>query len=310
MFISVLLATHNRDSILERTLKSMLDLKMHGAEWELIVIDNAGSSVTKAICEKFGQRLPLLYLVETKPGKNNALNRGLNYAKSDLLVFTDDDVIVEQDWLWQLYSAAQRYPDHDLFGGKVEPYFPPGVKLDARIVIDHPVTRVAYAAVDLGQNDQPTSASSIWGPNMMVRRRVFNAGLGFDPNIGPRQSASYIMGSEASLLLPAEKAGFKGMYVSGATVNHQIRPEQMKFEWFRARAQRMGRGKAVNSKEEIAKFKMVFGVPRFLYRKLVKLFLMKSISRVFSSKEQRFDNEMQYYSWLGFYKQYREGIPE
>ncbi len=65
-------------------------------------------------------RLQIHYVREDRPGKSRALNAALRIAQGKLMVFTDDDVVPQPDWLSQLYSAAQRYPDVNIFGGQID----------------------------------------------------------------------------------------------------------------------------------------------------------------------------------------------
>jgi len=66
----------------------------------------------------------------------------------------------------------------------------------------------------------------ICGPNMMVRRRVFDQRLRFNTDIGPTGS-NYVMGSETEFIQRASNADFTAFYAPSAFIYHQIRPEQL-----------------------------------------------------------------------------------
>ncbi|TDT39490.1 glycosyl transferase family 2 [Halospina denitrificans] len=298
MDISVLLATYAREDILKKTLKSFVRLHTDDLTWELVVIDNACLDSTQTIVESYSHEIDVTYLRQAAPGKNSALLKGMQIAKGDLLVFTDDDVIADENWLQALFEGSIRHSEYDLFGGKITPHFPDTRQLDPIIDLQHPISKVAFVDLDLGDKDIPMPASQVWGPNMAVRRRVFEAGFTFDPSIGPSQNPKYTMGSEASLLIPAEAAGFKAIYLPDANVLHQIRPEQMSLTWLKGRALRMGKGKAANS-PNLEKMPFFLGIPRFLYRKLVTLYVQKTIAKAIGNRNKAFDLEMSYWSARG-----------
>ena len=239
MKISIILATFNRNDLLTQTLQGLVDMDTAGLDWELILADNAGNDEAARIAESFTASLPIKYLVEKAPGKNNALNSALEYANGDLLIFTDDDVIPDPAWAKALVAAADRWKTADLFGGHILPKYPDGMVAPT---IDDPVfMRIVYVIADWDLEEGEFPAGKIRGPNMMVRRRVFDQGLRFNPDIGPAGS-SYVMGSETEFLLRASNAGHTAVYVPSAFVCHQMRPEQLTHPWICGRTSRVGRG--------------------------------------------------------------------
>ncbi|KAA1175058.1 glycosyltransferase family 2 protein [Marinobacter salinexigens] len=308
MDISVILATYNRDDILQKTLKSFENLNTDGFSWELIIVDNCGLQSTQKLVESYTDLLPLKFLQETRPGKNYAISKGLSHSVGELLVFTDDDIVADKDWLLNMLIGSQNFPNYHMFGGKITPTFPPERALDQCINLEHPISKTAYGILDLGPEDQEITANNIWGANMAVKREVFDSGLAFDNSVGPSQKQNYTMGSEASLLIPAEKAGFKSIYLSKAHVLHQIRPEQTSIKWMKQRALRMGRGKAAIA-DEYGRFKTIAGIPRFIYKKLALSKLRSLAFLLTRNHNQYFDETMSYWTWLGVAQYHKSGPP-
>src|SRR5215471_5623735 len=100
--LTVLIATRNGAHTLPRCLAALGQLIAPVGGWKLIVVDNGSTDATREIVESFADRLPLTYLLEPRPGKNAALNAGLDHVEGDLVVFTDDDVLARPDWLVEL----------------------------------------------------------------------------------------------------------------------------------------------------------------------------------------------------------------
>ncbi|MFO7528770.1 MAG: glycosyltransferase [Marinobacter sp.] len=305
MDISVVLATYNRDEILAKTLLNFQSLKTDGLAWQVFVVDNACRPETLKLVSGFSESLPVRYLEEVTAGKNNALLRAMPEVEGQLVVFTDDDVIADPDWLLNLWSGAKRLPQFDLFGGRILPLFPEGMEPEEGIDLENGFTRSAYVIADWDLPEGEIRPGRIWGPNMAVRKRVFDAGYSFDPSIGPSQSASYTMGSETEFLLRVSEAGFRGAYIPTALVHHQIRPNQLSIDWLRGRAYRQGKGKAALY-GEFDGYKHWFGVPRFLFRKLVTLFTKTQLCKLLGDSSRYYRNAIELGMFQGIFAYYRE----
>lgn len=259
--ISVLFATYRRADILEKTLEAFTCVIADTVRWHLVVVDNADDAASQEILRKFEARLPLTWLVESRAGKNRALNAALPLLRGDILVFTDDDVLPDNRWLEELLSATKRWPDHAIFGGRIVP--------DRAIPFDmsEPMIRSAYVISDAHMSDTEVQAGRIWGPNLAIRAATFRSRAGaFDESIGPAGN-SYAMGSETELLLRLQAQGERCMFVPAAVVSHQIRPEQVSLRWLRERCFRAGRGHA--RRYPASGNGIWLGVPRYLVRSAV-----------------------------------------
>jgi len=304
MDVSVVLATYDRDDILAKTLDSFCNQQVDDLEWQVFVVDNACRRETENLVVGYGDALPVKYLQQPSPGKNKALLTAMPLAEGQLIVFTDDDVVADPRWLLELWQASARLSDFDLFGGRILPLFPEGMSPEEGIDLDQGFTRAAYVIADWDLPEGAIRPGRIWGPNMAVRRRVFDAGISFDPMIGPSQSQTYTMGSETDFLLRAAEAGFRSAYVPAALVHHQIRPNQLSIAWLKGRALRQGKGKAALFRE-FDHYKHLFGVPRFLYKKLLVLKVRSVYFRLIGDKVRYYRNAVElgmYQGILDFYR--------
>ena len=299
MKVSIILATYNRNDLLKQTLQGLVEMDTAGLDWEVILADNAGNEETARISESFSASLPLKFIVEQAPGKNNALNSALDHASGDMIIFTDDDVIPDIAWAKALIDAAGRWEAADLFGGRILPKYPSGMTLPR---IDDPVfMRLAFVIADWDLPEGVHPAGKIWGPNMMVRRRVFDQGLRFNPNIGPTGS-SYVMGSETEFLLRASDAGHIAVYVPSALVYHQIRPEQLTHSWICGRAFRVARGLAYNNKSQ-----PVLKINKWMLREFANLFVRYLYSCVAGTESERLENGIKFHKMRGHLYQCYKG---
>ncbi len=307
MDISVILATYDRDEILRQTLDSFCALEVSELECEFLIVDNACRFATRILVEQYSDLLPITYLEQAKAGKNHALLTAVPLATGSLLVFTDDDVVVEPTWLRAFWDGVDRWPSCHLFGGQIWPCYPAGEKIDSAIDLDHPFCKSAYGLASWQEGEGPISAGKIWGANMAVKRVVIDSGVTFNTDIGPSQKKNYIMGSESTFLYKAVEQGFSTCYLPEALVHHQIRPEQLQLRWLKGRAERFGRGKAL-LKREHTKLPYLLGAPRFLIRKLAK-YKAEMIWYQMSGQSKNFFNScVEYHIHKGLFHQYREGV--
>lgn len=97
---SVVICTRDRPDELARCLASL-----PCQTWpprEVIVVDNASRDArTRAVAQAAG----VVYLREDRPGLDIARNAGARRATSDIVAYTDDDVLLHPAWLERLVAA-------------------------------------------------------------------------------------------------------------------------------------------------------------------------------------------------------------
>jgi GT2 family glycosyltransferase len=302
MDISVLIATYRRPHLLEQTLKGFLALETDDLEWEVVIADNQGDEKTKEIVWKFFPEIPVKYFIETRRGKNNALNRIIPEAEGELVIFTDDDVIPDPNWLVEMWEGAKRWPRISVFGGKCLPKFPDG----QRMPFDHPFFEGAFTIADWDQHEGFYNADRVWGPNMAIRSSIFGNGWRFNCRLGPDGTDFCILGDETDLTIRLEKAGYRAVYLPRSIVYHQIQKERMTFKWLFKRAFSFGREDAYIEMGSDLSVPKIGGIPRYLYPKMIKVALMFALSWLSGDKRHKFDRGVNYWHTRGMIYQYRK----
>ena len=101
--VSVVIATRERPEQLARCLESVA--RLHYWNREVIVVDNAPETAAteRLVRERFGSWVT--YVKEPRRGLAVAHNRGLAAASGEIIAITDDDVIVDPDWLKALVEG-------------------------------------------------------------------------------------------------------------------------------------------------------------------------------------------------------------
>lgn len=262
--LSVLIASKDRAEILRGTLGRIDAQRGPDLEVQILVCDSASSDHTAAMLEELAGPLSLHVEREPRPGKNRALNRLIPHIRSDLVVFTDDDVIPSPTWLRELRRAAGEWQEVGIFGGRTTLAAPPGFP-DAVFELEGQpgINFARYAPRD----DEGETTAPPNGPNLMVRRAVLEH-FGLDESIGPNGSPTYTMGSETDLILRMVDAGVKIVYVPSAHVHHIVRPDQLTRAQLFARSFRVGRTVARLFDSDPA-VPMLLDGPRWQWRSLI-----------------------------------------
>src|SRR5438552_630371 len=87
LLVSVILAVHNREGSVARAISSVLTQTYRSLE--LIVVDDGSTDCTRAVVERFGDRVTLI--AQAHAGVYAARNRGLRHARGELVAFIDSD---------------------------------------------------------------------------------------------------------------------------------------------------------------------------------------------------------------------------
>jgi glycosyltransferase involved in cell wall biosynthesis/GT2 family glycosyltransferase len=106
---TVVICTRDRPDSVRTTLGSILACRYPASRWEIVVVDNAaeGDAVVDLVEREFRGEVPVRAVREPEPGLSHARNRGLAAANGEIVVFADDDVLVDRDWLLRLTAAFE-----------------------------------------------------------------------------------------------------------------------------------------------------------------------------------------------------------
>ncbi len=121
--VSVVLCTWNpRHEVFARVLEALARQTLPAAEWELVVVDNASDPPVEVVLPA-GNGIRCRTVVEPVLGLTAARIRGIRAARGDLLVFVDDDNVLDADYLAEAVAIAETRPDLGGFGGRTSPDF-------------------------------------------------------------------------------------------------------------------------------------------------------------------------------------------
>jgi glycosyltransferase involved in cell wall biosynthesis len=264
MDISVVLATYNRAASLQLTLDSFSKLRIPPTlRWELLVVDNNSNDDTAAVIRSFIQRIgpQVRYIFEATQGRSAALNAGIARALGDVVAFTDDDVILDPDWLAQLHQA---FHDRSVtaVAGRILPLWqhprPDWLELDGQ---------QAVVNFDLGDRPQDIRIAPM-GANSAFRKEVFaNYGL-FRLDLGVRGSQHTITCDDTEFGGRLMAADERILYWPTAIIHHPVDPQRTTKKYFLSWY--YYNGVSLTRTEGLPNIGVFyFGVPRWFYRQLL-----------------------------------------
>jgi glycosyltransferase involved in cell wall biosynthesis len=238
MNLTVAICTWNRSDLLRQTLEGMLQLRVPvDLTWELLVVDNNSTDNTREIATQFAGRLPLKYVFESKPGLSHARNCALRVAIAPYLMFTDDDVLVDSEWLAAAAETWRKYPSAQVIGGPIAPWFP--VEPDPIMVRVFPYLANGFCGLDRGEIQRVLNADELVnGANFGVW--VAGVDKQFNPSFGPTQGET-VNGDEVEFIRQVRQAGGSVVWSPGMRVRHYVDPNRMTVDYLETYCRNVGR---------------------------------------------------------------------
>src|SRR5262245_771278 len=113
MSFQVVIPTHRRLPLLERTLRSLAAGRIPGDLGRVMVLENGCEDGAAEVCARLASRLPVEYHHRADAGKGRALQWAIERLRRGFVVLLDDDVRVSDGLLEEYAAAARRFgPGH------------------------------------------------------------------------------------------------------------------------------------------------------------------------------------------------------
>lgn len=226
MTLTLAICTYNRAGQLRSALASLAACIQPADRWELIVVDNNSTDDTPEVVAEFAGRLPIRRIFEAIQGLSVARNRALAECRSDVLLFTDDDLRFDRDWLRCYEAAFAAHPEVGWFGGRVRPLWEQG--RPPWLVDEHlPLISGLLVHYDLGAQDRAYAPNdpSPFGASFALRRRIFERFGAFRLDLGVKGNVPG-RGEEAEYFDRLRAANELGWYVGSASAWHWQDPKR------------------------------------------------------------------------------------
>lgn len=186
--VTVVVATMGPPELLSRCLDSVL--ASDHPNFELLVVDSrpAEAIIEPMLTRLYGDNARVRYVQEPQPGLSRARNTGLLFARGDVVVFADDDVTVDQQWL---RSVASEFENDETVACVVGLTQPAELNTAPQIYFDrcaHSNNGFTRRVLSISESQGSAFADDVWsfsaGAGMGLRRSLLGDLWAFDVSLG------------------------------------------------------------------------------------------------------------------------------
>jgi GT2 family glycosyltransferase len=167
--LSVIVPTYNRCELLRNLLRALSRQTYPSDHFEVIVVDDGSTDGTAGIAS---ERFPfaLRYYRQENQGDAEARNLGARHAQAELLVFIDDDMVLDPGYLAGLVHTHAGRRDR-IVAGVWEPWLPEsnplGEALRASEMVDPALTTTEMSFTQVHSNNMALSRDAFFEIGMM-----------------------------------------------------------------------------------------------------------------------------------------------
>ena len=214
-FASIIILNYNGKKFLDECLISIFNTKYEN--FEVILIDNGSSDGSvEYVKEKFGEKEKLKILaLNRNMGFAKGNNEGFKIAKGEYIIFLNNDVRVEENWLKELIKVMERKPDIGAAQPKI--LLDDGIHIDAAGCFIDYMGRVYQRGVfekDKGQYNSIDEVFYAKGAAIIVRRKALEEVGIFDPDY-------FLYYEETDLCWRIWLKGYKVAYIPNSIIYHK-----------------------------------------------------------------------------------------
>ena len=297
MDASIIVCTYNRADSLRETLTALRNLEINpDRQWEVIVVDNNSKDYTRRIVEERQRDWPQLrYEFEGLQGLSHARNHGIGCAHGKVILFTDDDVMPEPDWLENILAGLEKHKA-EACGGFIAPIWekPPPQWLTERFY--------GFLAVRNDREDDyliESPSQAPFGANMAFRKAVFEEVGLFDTSRG-RKGKVLASGEDGEMFERVLASGMKAVFLGQTRVHHKIEGFRLTKRYFRTWRFQTSRNLAI-SRGEVGERRLL-NIPLYLFPQLLRAVIRALIGHVTQPRDESFNREMVVCHFIGTFQ--------
>ncbi len=231
MKLSVVICTYNREKYLYNVLKSIVENDFPVAQYEIVLVNNNSKDNTEAICQQFEADFPQVefhYFVETQQGLSHARNRGIQEAQGDIIIYVDDDAVVNKEYLQTYWDFFTAHPEAYAAGGPVVPQY----ETAEPRWMSHYTLSLITGYHNHGDKEKPyTGEAYPGGGNAAYRKEVFETVGLFNPELG-RNGTNLACSEEKDIFDKMRQASMPFYYLPTAILYHQISAAKLTQDYF------------------------------------------------------------------------------
>ena len=157
--VSVIIPTYNRKDMLRDTLHSLAQQTY--SNFEVIVVDDGSTDGTSELAEETFP-FPLRYFRQSNQGATAARNLAARQSEADFLVFLDDDILLDPDYLTYLIREHATSKNRIVVGTV-------NIQCDEAT----PFSQTLNTSLGSSQDSEELAFTDVYSNNMAIRREAY-----------------------------------------------------------------------------------------------------------------------------------------
>lgn len=229
--LSVIICTYNRGKYIYNVLKSLAENTLSHDRYEIVLVDNNCTDNTRSECDRFVHDFPdvtFRYVVETNQGLSHARNRGIMESAGDILVYVDDDAVVNKEYLQTYADFFDRMPGIEAAGGPIIPQYETAEPEWMSYYTKCLLTCYKYLGDkvrEFPKNNFPGGGNASYRKSVFDKVGLFNVELG-------RKGDSLVGAEEKDIFDKMTTSGMRFYYLPTAILYHIIPEKKLSQAYF------------------------------------------------------------------------------
>ncbi|MBO7255147.1 MAG: glycosyltransferase family 2 protein [Paludibacteraceae bacterium] len=246
MKISVIICTYNREKYLYNVLKSIAQNSISKDSFEILVIDNNSTDNTKIVYEQFKNdfsQINSTYIFEQHQGLSYARNRGIKESHGEILIYVDDDALVNAEYLQNYLDFFEKNKNIYAAGGPIIPLYETQEPKWMSFYTKQLLTAYLYK----GERIKPFKKSEFpGGGNAAYRKCIFDKTGFFNTELG-RKGDNLASAEEKDIFDKMRSQNMQIFYLPKSILYHIIPQKKLEKPYFNKLTFAIGRSERLRT---------------------------------------------------------------
>ena len=245
--ITLIICTYNREKYIGPLLDSIAKNDYPTTDYEIVLVDNNCTDNTHGVCEQFTAAHPQInfrYTVEPEQGLSAARNKGIKEAKGDIIIYVDDDALVDSDYIRIYAEHFATHPETMAAGGPIEPLYE-----TSEPAWMSPYTKALLTAwMNYGDKVREYPKGRYpGGGNAAYRKVVFDKVGLFNTELG-RKGNLLLASEEKDIFDKMHALGMQVLYLPTPVLHHIIPQTKLEEDYFNRLTLQIGRSERMRTR--------------------------------------------------------------
>ena len=244
--LSVFICTYNRDKYIYNVLRSIAESDFPKDSYEIVLVNNNCTDNTEAECRRFANDFPGVAfhsIHEPNQGLSHARNCGIRESKGDILIYVDDDALVNKEYLRTYANFFANHLEADAAGGPIIPKYETQEPSWMTHYMKLLLTGYKYNGNQIKEfetNDYPGGGNAAYRAIVFEKVGLFNVNLG-------RKGDSLLASEEKDIFNKMRALGMKIYYLPNAILYHIIPEKKLGKDYFNRLTYSIGQSERIRT---------------------------------------------------------------